>query len=78
VLALYDTQPVGRRIADVKFLLDLIDATYRAVVYVKLGSARASLRLEARRVYRSDILKLTLFWDVLVQVRGKEKSLAAD
>ena len=40
----------------------LIDGTYRAVVYVNPGSARASLRVKARRGSRSDIFKLTLFW----------------
>lgn len=44
------------------FFWILIDATDGAVVYVNLGSARASLRWEARRGSRSDIFKLTLFW----------------
>ena len=62
MLAPYHAGPVGPRIADVKFLLNTHRCHRSCSVYVNLGSARASLRREARRGSRSDIFKLTLFW----------------
>ena len=43
------------------------------LLYVNLGSARASLRREARRGSRSDIFKLTLFWVVTFWAKPEVK-----